>query len=63
MRKVPPGSKHGFLNTPIHLVNTEKQFPVLYWVKNFYLSLIFGIIGFMILHNIFDFTKKFRKKK
>jgi nitrate/TMAO reductase-like tetraheme cytochrome c subunit len=61
--KCHPGATTTFFNTPIHIVNASEESPVLYWVRNFYLSMIFGLIGFMVLHNIFDFTKKFRKKK
>jgi predicted CXXCH cytochrome family protein len=61
--KCHPGATATFFDTPIHIVDAAEDSPVLYWVRNFYLSLIFGIIGFMVLHNIFDFYKKFRKKK
>jgi predicted CXXCH cytochrome family protein len=61
--KCHPGATKTFFNTPIHIVNAYEESPVLYWVKNFYLFMIFGLIGFMVLHNIFDFTKKFKKKK
>jgi nitrate/TMAO reductase-like tetraheme cytochrome c subunit len=61
--KCNPGATTAFFNTPIHIVDASKESPVLYWVRNFYLSMIFGLIGGMVLHNVFDFFKKFRKKK
>ncbi len=61
--KCHPGANTVFFDTPIHLVNVSKESPILFWVKNFYLIMIFGLIGGMIVHNVFDLSKKFKKKK
>lgn len=61
--KCHPGAETAFLNAPIHITNTLKQSPAIYWITLFYIILIFGTIGGMVLHNVFDFFKKFRKKK
>lgn len=61
--KCHPGAVNAFFNTPIHIVEASEDSPILYWVKYFYISMIFGLIGFMVLHNVFDFFKKFGKKK
>lgn len=61
--KCHPGADKTFFNTPIHIVNASEESPILFWVRNFYLTMIFGLIGVMILHNIFDLSGKFRKKK
>ena len=42
----------------------EKQDdPILYWIANAYILLIFVVIGGMLIHNILDFIKKAKIKK
>lgn len=60
--KCHPGAETTFFNTPIHITNESRQSPVLYWITIFYISMIFAVIGGMILHNVFDFFKKFKTK-
>ena len=36
--------------------------PILYWIANVYVILIFVVIGVMTLHNLLDFTRKLLRK-
>jgi nitrate/TMAO reductase-like tetraheme cytochrome c subunit len=57
-----PGAITAFFNTPIHITKAEEESPWLFWITNFYILMIVGVIGGMVVHNIIDFTKKFKKK-
>lgn len=57
-----PGATLATFKTPIHLVDTAKENPLLKWVEIFYIFLIIATIGFMVLHNILDLIKKLRTK-
>ncbi|RPI18488.1 MAG: hypothetical protein EHM58_05385 [Ignavibacteriae bacterium] len=61
--KCHPGAVTAFFNTPIHIVKPEEENPWMYWVTNFYIFMIIAVIGGMVLHNVVDFSKKFKKKK
>jgi F0F1-type ATP synthase assembly protein I len=36
---------------------------MVFWVTRFYMFMIFGLIGFMVLHNVLDFRRKVQHKK
>jgi hypothetical protein len=61
--KCHPGAETAFLNAPIHITNASTQTPALYWITIFYIVMIVTVIGGMVLHNAFDFFKKFRLRK
>jgi len=60
--KCHPGANKKFAEGSIHLTITEKQQPALYWISTGYIIMIISIIGGMLIHNIFDFFKKSRRK-
>ena len=57
-----PGAGDNFITGKIHHVDTEPRVEigakVNYWVRLIYLGLIYGVIGFMLLHNGLIFRKK-----
>jgi cytochrome b subunit of formate dehydrogenase len=61
--KCHPGANKNFTVGQVHLTMTKKAEPILYWIANAYLLLIFIVIGGMLLHNILDFIKKAKIKK
>lgn len=61
--KCHPGASEIFINTKIHVLDPATDNPLLYWISKFYIILIFGIIGGMVLHNILDFRRKIKEKK
>jgi predicted CXXCH cytochrome family protein len=61
--KCHPGANDALFNTPIHVTDEYVESPILYWVSKFYLFMIIGTIGIMVVHNIFDISKKFKKNK
>ncbi len=58
-----PGANQNFAKGKIHIIMTKQDEPVLYWIASVYIMLIVSTIGFMLLHNIFDFIKKAKIKK
>lgn len=58
-----PGANENFTKGKIHIIMTEKDEPVLYWIATIYVVIIITTIGFMLLHNLLDFFKKARLKK
>jgi predicted CXXCH cytochrome family protein len=61
--KCHPGATQTLFTTKIHLTDTETGSIWAYWVRNFYFMMIFGTIGFMVVHNTLDFFRKKRNKK
>lgn len=61
--KCHPGATEVLFTKKIHLTNLEEDSPWVFWTKRFYLFMIFGLISFMILHNILDLKRKLAKKK
>ncbi len=59
--KCHPGASPNFAAGPIHLSPSKGQAPILYYVRQFYLSLILLTIGGMVLHNGLDFGRKLRR--
>lgn len=60
--KCHPGALEAFFLTPIHIVDTQKESPSIFWITRIYIFLIFAIVGGMAVHNIMDFMKKFKAK-
>ncbi len=58
-----PGATTVLLNSPIHNIKPEVESPWLYWISRFYIFMIVAVIGGMVVHNLIDFSKKFKKKK
>jgi hypothetical protein len=61
--KCHPGAKQTLFKTKIHLTDAEVDSLWAYWIKRFYIIMIFGVIGFMLLHNTLDYVKKKKAKK
>jgi len=61
--KCHPGTTDVFLNSPIHVTEASVQFPLLFWVKNFYVIIIILIITFMVLHNILHLNRRLKSKR
>ncbi|MCE1188970.1 MAG: cytochrome b/b6 domain-containing protein [Ignavibacteria bacterium] len=61
--KCHPGANSNFAVGKIHVQITEKEEPLLYWISNSYIILIFLTLGGMFLHNLLDFIKKAKIRK
>lgn len=55
-----PGAGTRFALGPVHVVPTEARFPVVYYIRLFYLPLIYLVVGGMLAHNLLDFFRKAR---
>ncbi|HKZ53637.1 MAG TPA: cytochrome b/b6 domain-containing protein, partial [Candidatus Acidoferrales bacterium] len=55
-----PGAGTRYALGPVHVVTTERQFAVVYYIRLAYLALIYLMIGGMLLHNLLDFLRKAR---
>jgi len=55
-----PGAGTRFALGPVHILATEARFTAVYYVRLFYLPLIYLTIGGMLVHNLFDFWRKAR---
>jgi hypothetical protein len=53
-----PGANEVLLTSKIHLTDLKQDSPWVYFVQTLYMVLIFGTIGFMIIHNVLDFKRK-----
>ena len=53
-----PNAGARFALGPVHVVATRTSSRAVYWVRWFYLWLIIGTIGGMVLHNLADFLRK-----
>ncbi len=60
--KCHPGANAKFAEGPVHVIVTEKQNPLLYYITSTYIVLILVTIGGMFIHNLFDFLKKAKRK-
>ena len=56
-----PGASANFAEGPVHLSNSERREPILYYAQALYLVLIVCTIGGMGLHNGLDFFWKLRR--
>lgn len=57
-----PGANENFTKGSVHIIATEKQESVLYYVSTTYIFLIVVVIGGMLLHNLLDFIRKSRRQ-
>lgn len=57
-----PGATEILITSKIHLTDLKEDSPWVFWITRFYVILIFGLIGFMLLHNIQDYRKKKKSK-
>ncbi|MCH8801411.1 MAG: cytochrome c3 family protein [Chloroflexi bacterium] len=55
-----PGAGAHFTLGPVHVLPTDPRFTVIYYIRLFYLSLIYLVVGGMLLHNLLDFVRKAR---
>ncbi len=55
-----PGAGENFAKGSVHVSMVREGDAVLYWIRIVYLWLIAGVIGGMVIHNLFDFVKKSR---
>ncbi len=60
--KCHPGATENFARGAVHVAVTQKDAPILYYARAFYLLLILGTIGGMVAHNGLDFLKKLRRE-
>jgi cytochrome b subunit of formate dehydrogenase len=61
-----PGAGENFIKGKIHIdaaQSADTGTVATNWVRRFYLSMIFGTIGFMLLHNLIVWRKKALKKR
>ncbi len=61
--KCHPGATEVLFTKKIHLTNPEEDSPMVFWVTRFYMFMIFGLIGFMVFHNVLDFYRKRQHRK
>ena len=58
-----PGANTRFAVGAVHASESQRAAsPWLYWISNFYVSLIVVVVGGMVVHNFLDFLKKTRHK-
>jgi cytochrome b subunit of formate dehydrogenase len=56
-----PGAGERFAIGPVHVVDTDVGFPVIYYIRIIYVPLIIVTITGMLLHVVLDFVKKWRQ--
>jgi formate dehydrogenase gamma subunit len=56
--KCHPGANARFAVGPVHVVTTESQQPLLYWISTLYIVVIVLVVGGMLIHNALDFIRK-----
>ncbi|MGV8018046.1 MAG: cytochrome c3 family protein [Ignavibacteria bacterium] len=61
--KCHPGASDVFINSKIHITDSDLDSPILKWISVIYIILIVATIGGMTLHNILDFRRKMKEKK
>ena len=61
--KCHPGANERFAMGKIHITETEKDEPILYWISTIYIILIATIVGGMFIHNLLDFIKRAKRRK
>ena len=61
--KCHPGATEALLKAKVHLSDPKKDSPWVYWITNFYIVFITGLIGFMVVHNILDINRKIRVRR
>jgi cytochrome b subunit of formate dehydrogenase len=53
-----PGAGKRFAIGAVHVDSTERAHTTVFWVRTIYLWLIWGTVGFMVLHNLLDLRRK-----
>jgi len=56
-----PGANENFTKGTVHVIASEGQDDVLYFVATAYIILIIAIVGGMVVHNILDFITKSKR--
>ena len=59
--KCHPGVGKQLMEGTIHGTPSPKENHIVFYVTIFYILLIVGVIGGMLVHNLLDFSKKFRE--
>ena len=58
-----PGANQRFTIGRVHVSPEQRvESPILYWIANLYVILIFVVIGGMTVHNLSDFARKILRK-
>jgi cytochrome b subunit of formate dehydrogenase len=60
--KCHPGANQRFAMGAVHVVVSQEQEPLLYWVTALYVALIVGTVGAMALHNGLDYVRKTHRR-
>ena len=58
--KCHPGAGTLFALGAVHVISTSPSSRAVYWVRGVYLTMIGVVIGFMIVHNLLDLSRKAR---
>ncbi len=58
--KCHPGANARFAVGAVHVVMSEEQEPLLYWIATIYVVIIMVVVGGMLAHNVLDYLKKLR---
>ena len=61
--KCHPGANERFAMGKIHITETDREEPIIYWISTIYIILIITIVGGMSIHNILDFIKRAKRRK
>jgi len=56
-----PGAGTSFAIGSVHVLPTEKEHAVVYWLRQLYLWMIFVTVGGMVIHNGLDLIQKARR--
>ncbi len=60
--KCHQGANDNFTKGAVHLVVAPATEPILYWIRTFYILMIIGVIGGMLVRNLLDFVHKSRHR-
>ncbi|KXK55514.1 MAG: Formate dehydrogenase-like protein cytochrome b subunit [Chlorobi bacterium OLB5] len=58
-----PGATEVLFTKKIHITNPEEDSPATFWITRIYMFMIFGLISFMLMHNILDLRRKLQHRK
>ncbi len=60
--KCHPGANARFAIGEVHVVMSQQEDPILYWIAATYVVVIVGVVGGMAAHNGLDFVRKARRR-
>ena len=60
--KCHPGAGANFAKGKVHVSLTAREEPILFYTREFYILMILGTIGGMVVHNGLDFLRKLRRE-